>query len=210
MSGLLFLSSEDFHIVNGQKSNIMCHKIPGLSLIFFYANPSQCQHCKTLIPIFRKLPGTIGGCQFGMLNVSSNKSCVRMSKGTRSEIKYVPLIILYVNGKPSTIYNGPHDQQEITRFVFEMSKQLNSRQQFTDKNNQQTNQQVSTKSDELPVYGGHPLRGFTDINYLIMDNAYGKEGQGQQRNKNGRQSGRPQQPTRPPGQRFPSESGMGY
>ena len=74
MSGLLFLTADDFQLVKGVKGNIMCTGIQGFSLILFYS--VQCEHCQSLIPIFKTLPGTVGGCQFGMINVSNNKQCV--------------------------------------------------------------------------------------------------------------------------------------
>ena len=212
-SGLLFLSAEDFHIVNGPKSDIMCHKIPGLSLIFFYS--TNCAWCKPLIPIFRKLPGTIGGCQFGMLNVSTSKTCVRMSKGTRTEIKYVPYILLYVNGRPVSRYNGPQDKDEISRFVIEMSKQLNSRQKFTPQANSNLREDT-TAPNQVPVYGGVPLKGFDDVCYLEIDDAYTKDGK--RKNRQRRQAAPPVAPQRRAqpqfqgsnygSQNYPSQSGM--
>ena len=92
MSGLLFLSTEDFHLVKGTKGAIMTTNIPGFSLILFYS--TQCEHCQSLIPIFKQLPGTVGGCQFGMINVSHNKQCVLMSRETIAPIRVVPYIIL--------------------------------------------------------------------------------------------------------------------
>ena len=77
MSGLLFLTSQDFQIQKGVKGPILCTNIQGFSLILFYS--TQCTHCQTLIPIFKILHGAIGGCQFGMINVSHNKQCVLMS-----------------------------------------------------------------------------------------------------------------------------------
>jgi hypothetical protein len=100
MSGLLFLSSDDFLIGKGTKGDILCNSIPGFSLILFYS--TQCSHCQTLIPIFKKLPGTINGCQFGMINISTNKECIRMASNTIAPIIYVPYIVLYVQGKPYT------------------------------------------------------------------------------------------------------------
>jgi hypothetical protein len=53
MSGLLFLQTEDFSIQKGIKGNILCHSIRGLSLLLFYS--TNCQHSRTLVPIFKKL-----------------------------------------------------------------------------------------------------------------------------------------------------------
>lgn len=170
MSGLLFLTSDDFNIAKGTKGNILCTSIPGFSLILFYS--TQCVHCQTLIPIFKHLPGTIGGCQFGMINVSTNKQCVRMSRDTIAPITYVPYIILYVNGKPFMKYNGPHDPSEIKRFVMEVASNIQNKQKFSAE---------TVKEDPtgrgIPQYTiGHPLYGDCDDKrcYLEFDTAYGK------------------------------------
>ena len=167
MSGLLFLSSEDFTVAKGSKGDILCNSIPGLSLILFYS--TVCEHCQTLIPIFKRLPGSIGGCQFGMINVSSNKQCVMMSKDTIAPIKYVPYIVLYVQGKPFMKYSGPHQDSEIKRFVLEVAKKLQSKQKFSSEN-------VKDSKKTIPEYTtGHPICGEGDVCYLEFDGAYGKK-----------------------------------
>ena len=171
MSGLLFLSSEDFSVTKGNKGNILCHSIPGFSLILFYS--TQCVHCQTLIPIFKRLPGTIGGCQFGMINVSTNKLCVRMSKETIAPIDYVPYIILYIAGKPFMRYNGPHDGGEIKRFILEVANKVQSKQQFSSEN---VKEPESGKKGIPEFTIGHPLCGPDDkVCYLTMEDAYGDD-----------------------------------
>lgn len=171
MSGLLFLSSEDFQITKGTKGDILCHSIPGFALILFYS--TQCAHCKTLIPIFKKLPGTIGGCQFGMINVSSNKKAVMMSQNTIAPITYVPYIVLYINGKPFMRYNGPHDSGEIRRFVIEVANKVQNKQQFS-------NDKVKQPKEAgrgIPEYSiGKPLHGQDErVCYLTQEFAYPKQ-----------------------------------
>lgn len=165
MSGLLFLTSDDFSLQKGAKGNIMCHGIPGFSLILFYS--TQCRHCQTLIPIFKKLPGTIGGCQFGMINVSSNKNCVKMSKDTIAPISYVPYIVLYIQGKPFMKYNGPHDGAELKRFVIEVANKIQNKQKFSP-------EIVKDDKRGIPEYSvGKPLLGCKDnVCYLEVEEAY--------------------------------------
>jgi hypothetical protein len=167
MSGLLFLSSDDFSVVKGNKGNILCHSIPGFSLILFYS--TQCVHCQNLIPLFKKLPGTIGGCQFGMINVSSNKQCVQMSKDTISPISYVPYIVLYIQGKPFMRYNGPHDAEEIKRFVIEVANKIQSKQTFSSENVKEPQ-----NGKGIPEFSiGKPLCGQDDdVCYLNFNDAY--------------------------------------
>jgi hypothetical protein len=171
MSGLLFLTADDFNLVKGAKGPIMTNNIQGFSLILFFS--TQCEHCQSLIPIFKSLPGTVGGCQFGMINVSHNKKCIMMSRNSIAPIEVVPYIILYINGKPYMRYQGPHSKAEITRFIVEVSQNIQGKQQtFTKDNNRQITQ--DSKSG-IPAYSaGQPLCGPDDkVCYLEFNNAYG-------------------------------------
>jgi thiol-disulfide isomerase/thioredoxin len=171
MSGLLFLSIDDFKILKGTKGNILCHSIEGFSLILFYS--TQCPHCQKLIPIFKKLPGSIGGCQFGMINISTsqNKKLIKISKETIAPIEYVPHIILFVNGKPFMRYQGPPDGDTIRKFVLEIAQKVNNKQKFSNE---------TVKEDPrvgIPLYTiGHPLYGHDNVTYLLMEEAYPEGG----------------------------------
>jgi thiol-disulfide isomerase/thioredoxin len=170
MSGLLFLGTEDFTISKGVKGNILCNTIPGLSLILFYS--TQCPHCQNLIPIFKKLPGSISGCQFGMVNVSSNKTLISMSKNTIMPISYVPLIILHWAAKPYMVYKGPYDENEIKRFVIEVYNKINSKQKFASEQvsnyKKLPNHKTTPFSEGIPLYGDND-----DVSYLKFDEAKG-------------------------------------
>lgn len=166
MSGLLFLEARDFHIepaTNG--GTILCTAIRGISLILFYS--TKCDYCKTLIPIFKLLPGTISGCQFGMINVTMQRDVVQMSIQTIAPIKYVPLIILFVDGKPFLRYDGPQEEREIRQFLMEVTSKLQARAKFS-------SDKVKETSDRtIPAYTvGHPLYGQDNVSYLEFDEAY--------------------------------------
>lgn len=165
MSGLLFLTSEDFNVQKGSKGNIMCHQIPGFSLILFYS--THCTHCQSLIPIFKHLPGTISGCQFGMINVSTNKQCVEMSRNTIAPIAFVPYIVLHINGKPFMAYKGPYEAEEIRRFVMEVANNVQKKQEFS-----KAKVKTDTKGS-IPEYTtGHPVCGDDNVCYLDFSGAY--------------------------------------
>ena len=167
-SGILYLTSEDFTVSKGQKGSILSNFIQGFSLILFYS-PS-CPHCQQLLPIFKRLPNTVASCQFGTLNVSTNKGLVQASQSTVSPITYVPLIILYVNGKPFLKYAGPADIDEIKRFVIEVSKNIQSKQQFSKK------EVKEDPKSSIPAYClGKPLYGDDgkDRTYLVFDSVKG-------------------------------------
>jgi thiol-disulfide isomerase/thioredoxin len=164
MSGLLFLTSEDFNIQRGTKGDILCNGIQGFSLILFYS--TYCTHCQSLIPIFKSLPGTINGCQFGIINVSQHRACIQMSKNTIAPITYVPYIVLYINGKPFMVYKGPYDANEIKRFILEVVNNLQKKQQFS---RERIKENPQTKIPEYSI--GNPLCG-TSVCYLEFEKAY--------------------------------------
>lgn len=174
MSGLLFLQSDDFYVDKGQKGNILCHGIKGLSLVLFYS--TACTFCQKFIPMFKTMPGKINGCQFGMINVSKNKDIVFMSKETLSPIKYVPYIILYVQGKPFVRYDGPHDEGEILKFIMEVAGKLNKERFAANAAATTSNiNNIKETKNEIPAYTiGKPLCGEDGVCYLEFDDAYKK------------------------------------
>lgn len=157
MSGLLFLTSDDFKVIKNDKGNMLCNEISGISLILFYS--TQCVYCQKLIYPFKKLPGTIAGCQFGMINVSTNKKCVIMSNDTISPIEFVPTMILFTDGIPYMRYNGPHDVNEIRRFVMEIANKIRSKQKFTSEN-------IKESKKSIPVYYGKDSLKNPEVCYL--------------------------------------------
>lgn len=171
MSGLLFLTADDFSVIKNDdpnKNDIMINNVDNFSLILFYS--THCQHCQNIIPIMKKLPGTVTGCQFGMINVSVNKKCVQMSRNTIAPIKYVPYIVLYVNGRPFMKYQGPYDINEIQKFVVAVSQKIQTKQKFDDDENVKENVRGG-----IPEYTiGHPLCGKDKVCYLDFDDAYDK------------------------------------
>ena len=164
MSGLLFLTKEDFTIVKHAKGPLLCcQNIKGFSLILFYS--TACEHCKNLIPIVKKLPGTVSGCQFGMINVSVNRDVVNMSRATIAPIEYVPYIVLYVNGKPYMRYNGPHDMSKIGQFVYEVASNIQNQTAFAP-------DVIKKEGKQIPEYCIAKPKCEELVCYLPMDEAY--------------------------------------
>ncbi len=124
MSGLLFLNANDFSIINDSSGNkILINNIKNFSFILFYS--PGCPHCQTIIPIMKRLPGTVNGCQFGMINVSKNKKTIKMSAGTITPLTYVPYMILYYNKRPYMRFDGDAtDINAIQTFVKEVANKI--------------------------------------------------------------------------------------
>jgi thiol-disulfide isomerase/thioredoxin len=167
MSGLLFPGNEDFYIARGASGPILCTKINGFSLVLFYS--TQCVYCKKLIPIFRKLPSLIGGCNFAMVNVAQARQVLQQSKNTIAPIDYVPYILFYVNNKPYIRYSGPSEMKEIKEFVIEVANNVQNKQTFSP-------EKVREPEREIPDYTiGQPLCGDGERCYLEFDDAYQAE-----------------------------------
>jgi thiol-disulfide isomerase/thioredoxin len=154
MSSLLFLTTDDFTLMPSDEGNILHIEIMGFSLILFYS--THCVYCQKLIPGFKRLPDIVNGCQFGMLNVSVNRSLTDMSKKSITPITVVPLIILYINGGPYMRYVGPLDEINISKFIFETSKAVH-----------ESGFARITKEKGIPSYSlGNPLYGEDEVSYL--------------------------------------------
>ena len=166
MQGLLFLTAQDFLTQNDKTGNLLCINMDGLALVLFYS--TKCDHCHTLMPIYKQLPSVVSGCKFCMINVTNNKQVVQMSKNTVAPLTYVPYMILYVNGKPFMRYDGPHDINEIQRFIVEVSKKVTS-QQFM-----KVEEEKEEVKDDIPAYCVGKPYGGKKVCYLGYDSAYEK------------------------------------
>lgn len=175
MSGLLFLTADDFSLIEDDNgNNVMINNINNFSLILFYS--THCEHCKNIIPIMKQLPGTVNGCQFGMINVSKNKKTIRMSKNTITPLTYVPYIILYYNKRPYMRYDGDiNDIHEIQTFVKEVAdsilQQINTHKQS---NNSHINNDYHVSIPEYCI--AKPTKGGVNeqICYVNFSDAYYK------------------------------------
>jgi len=168
MSGLLYLTSDEFFLQKNENNNIiLSHRVQGFCLVLFYS--TKCEYCPGLLNIFKRLPGTVNGCQFGIVNISTNKACVEMSQQSNSPIKYVPFIVLYINGNPYMIYKGSNDSKSITNFILDVANKLQNKQQFS-------KDTIKKEDNSIPAYCiGHPVSGFDNRCYLEFIDAYNKE-----------------------------------
>jgi hypothetical protein len=110
-----------------------------------------------------------------MINISTNRSTVDMSATTIAPIKYVPYIVLYVNGKPFMVYKGPYQESEIRNFVVEIANNIQKKQQFSKEKVKETPQEEGG----IPAYTiGKPLCGNDKVCYLTFNGAYNPGVQG--------------------------------
>lgn len=166
-SGLLFLENEDFFKTEGEKGPIICNKIKGLCLVLYYS--TGCNHCQAFIPNFKKLPGRIGGCQFGMVNVNKNIKLIKASQSTIVPIKYVPYIMLYLDGRPLIRYDGEYNIDMIMDFIIDVNKKLKQREQFINQERKMMMmQQQSQMRGGMNNDGNNYSNDFKEINGIPL------------------------------------------
>jgi hypothetical protein len=191
MSGILYLTANDFILKSGEKGQLMCttHALQGLCVILFYSN--ECQHSFNLLTKYKQLPKLINGCQFALININkpSNFNVVKLSQQSISPITFVPDIILYVNGIPYIRYDGPHEIPSIKQFIVDIYQRLQV-STFNESTvpqskpkprppaqNQSNNHQIKENDSSIPAYCiGKPICGDhrDNVSYLTFTTAYSK------------------------------------
>src|SRR5574338_601600 len=108
------------------------------------------------------LTNVISGFLFGKINVYTNKQIIHMSNYSITPIKYVPLLILYFNGYPLSIYNGQVDILHLKDYIVSESNKIHF-----------DNFKSITREKGIPQYTiGVPLCGEHEVTYLEFDEAY--------------------------------------
>lgn len=122
MQAITFLSDAEFGIAEGQRGQILCTKLDNISVVLFYSK--MCPHCNNIFPVFTKLASRIRVIKFAVLNCTQYPRVVEMSQSTISQIDSVPMILLYVNGKPYIRYKGAQTEAEIGKFLVGIYQRL--------------------------------------------------------------------------------------
>ena len=116
MNSIQFLKDSNFTV---DHSGILNVNITGYSLILFYS--TQCPHCKEMMEAVKHMPQIINGCSFGIINLDENKGVIQKCAKSQLKLKYVPFLVFFANGVPYMVYNGPTDENEIKRFIVQVS-----------------------------------------------------------------------------------------
>lgn len=102
---VVHLKPSDFFVT---RNNELANNIKGFSVVFFKSD--KCVYCNDVMPAFLQASSSIQGCTFAIMNVDQdNMRIVRIAEITVNPLKYVPYVVLYVNGIPATVFN-PDEQ----------------------------------------------------------------------------------------------------
>jgi thiol-disulfide isomerase/thioredoxin len=113
----MFLTPNDFTIHNRELIKL---NDQGYSFVFFFTN--DCAFCIDVKPAFERLSKLIRGVNFSYMDVSQNDWQLRnMALRSNSPITYVPLLLLFVNGR---VLNQFFQDEENPRNNLEKMKQF--------------------------------------------------------------------------------------
>lgn len=124
MSSLSFLESRDFFIKQSKlkDGNIMCNKIHGMSVCFFYS--PNCPYSKQLLPVFKNI--RINNVHLAFVNVELQRQVVLMSQHTKAPIRFTPVITMYYNGTPYCNFDNSKSMNghTIEQFILNCGSQI--------------------------------------------------------------------------------------
>lgn len=114
MSSISFLDSSNFVLIGNQNKSLGVN-ISGPLLVFFKMPSSP--PCQEFEPTFAKLSGTDKRVSYGVIDVQRHKDVVLWSRNTSTPITGVPILILYLNGKPHAKFNGTKNIPSLQNFI---------------------------------------------------------------------------------------------
>jgi thiol-disulfide isomerase/thioredoxin len=127
----MFLTPGDFSIKDDELILGSPNNQLGYFLVFFFTH--DCVFCHEVGDAFNRLSKVIRGVNFGRMDVSQNNLAIRdLSLQTKSPIMYVPLVVLFSNGKQ--IGRFAHDEEnpnknflKLKQFIIDLTmKNVNS------------------------------------------------------------------------------------
>lgn len=114
MSSITFLTSQHF-VVIGTRQKTLGINIQGNVFVFF--KMYGCDNCAQFEPVFAQLSKLEGRVTCAILDVTQNRDVVIWSRSTSTPISAVPVLILYVNGRPRAKFNGTKNIPSIQAFI---------------------------------------------------------------------------------------------
>ncbi len=108
--GVQNLSESNFSLSDGR---MMCN-VDGICLVMFKSN--GCKFSSQFFPIFTKLSRD-SRLTWASVNIDGNRRIIKMALNTKTPINSVPVIIMYVNGRPYAKFNGDRTSDKLSSFV---------------------------------------------------------------------------------------------
>lgn len=114
MSRISVLNGSNFMIL-GTRQKSLGINIQGSVLVLFKMQNDP--NCAAFEPVFSKLASQENRVMFAILDLAHNRDVAKWSMETSTQIRAVPLLILYINGKPHAKFNGAQNVSSVQGFI---------------------------------------------------------------------------------------------
>lgn len=118
--GVHFLTQDNFQLQNGGQK--MVCDVDGVCIVMFKSEKDP--GSKMFWPYFAKIANRDQRLTFAALNVETNRKIVQMSKSTKTPLVKVPYFVLYVSGRPYSVYKGKADPNAFMSFLDKMVQKI--------------------------------------------------------------------------------------
>lgn len=114
MSAIRFLTPQNF-VVIGTRTKTLGINLQGNVFVFF--KMQGCDSCAQFEPIFAQLSKVDGRVTCAILDITQYREVTMWSRETSTPITAVPILILYVNGRPHAKFGGTKNIPSIQGFI---------------------------------------------------------------------------------------------
>lgn len=177
---LIELNADSFRKLKGSKGYVL--GIPNannLTFVMFYS--TQCEYCDQAMPELARLSRHLREnnlpIQVAVCDVGKNRAVIKEAADTVDPIKYVPYSVIYLKDRPYVRYNGNKVAEEIYKYLIEVMRRIDTKQQFVRADARQGQQQDDEEKEEMPQGPsmGVPYNMVTEqsVCYLTSEEALG-------------------------------------
>lgn len=175
---LIELNADSFRKLKGTKGYVL--GIPNannLTLLMFYS--TQCEYCDQAMPELSRLSRHLREnnlpIQVAICDVGKHRSVIKEASETVDPIKYVPYMVIYLKDRPYVRYNGNKVAEEMFKYLIEVMRRVDTRQQFV-RSDVRTQEDQEEKEEPESASGlGVPYNMITEqsVCYLTNEEAMG-------------------------------------
>jgi hypothetical protein len=111
--------------------------------------------------------------QVAVCDVGKNRAVIKEAADTVDPIKYVPYTVIYLKDKPYVRYNGNKVAEEMFKYLIEVMRRIDTRQQFVRADSRQEEEEKDEEQTQPGI--GVPYNTVTEqsVCYLTNEEALG-------------------------------------
>lgn len=168
---------ESYFQVDTDTGDLICKHVPRYPVLVLFHQPA-CTHCPAAINVFYSLAQTERRIALGLVNVAQKGGVlVRRTSRSNFPLKYVPYLVLFINGVAVGAYKQKLTLDGLREFIGQSLAQGPARDRFSAR--QQPDEGVKPQPPVEASSGatttlGVPVCDDDDVCYLVYDDAYSK------------------------------------